>query len=241
MNNRRFLRGTVATLLIGAASISATHAYWWGPPAPAPAYPPFGYPPPPFWLPPPYGVSGAQSTPTKASKPSETLEAIDKSALLDEAKSAAMALGKALKSELQAALQARGPIGALDVCHVRAPELAKQVSAETDFTVRRVSLKNRNPSMGVPNEWQREVLESFEQRRDKGENPKAIAYADTVGKEFRFMKAIPTEAICLTCHGDDLQAELAAKLRDLYPDDKATGFNEGDLRGAFVVTKALVQ
>jgi hypothetical protein len=166
---------------------------------------------------------------------------VDETALIDEAKAAAMALGTALKAELQSALQARGPIGAVDVCHVRAPELAEQVSADTGLTVKRVSLKNRNPTMGVPSEWQRTVLESFEQHLAEGEKPKAISHADTVGEEFRFMKAIPMEAVCLTCHGNELQPELADRLRELYPDDKAIGFKEGDLRGAFVVTKSLAQ
>ena len=65
--------------------------------------------------------------------------------------------------------------------------------------------------------------------------------AEVVGNEFRFMKAIPTGAVCLKCHGTDLSPAVTAKLTELYPDDKATGFKEGDLRGAFVVVKNLTQ
>ncbi len=51
------------------------------------------------------------------------------------------------------------------------------------------------------------------------------------------MKAIPTGPLCLACHGETLAAPVAEKIGELYPADKATGFREGDIRGAFVVTK----
>jgi hypothetical protein len=53
------------------------------------------------------------------------------------------------------------------------------------------------------------------------------------------MKAIPTGAVCLACHGETIAPPIAAKINELYPQDQATGFREGDLRGAFVVTKTL--
>ena len=59
------------------------------------------------------------------------------------------------------------------------------------------------------------------------------------GKTFRYMKPIPTAKVCLGCHGDSLSAELAAKLDELYPDDQARGFKEGDIRGAFTISKPL--
>jgi hypothetical protein len=33
-----------------------------------------------------------------------------------------------------------------------------------------------------------------------------------------------------------LSPDVAAKLHDLYPQDRATGFSVGDLRGAFIIT-----
>ena len=165
--------------------------------------------------------------------------AVDKAALVEEAKGAVMALGSSLQGELKAALEAGGPVNAIDVCHSKAPELARQVSQEKNFTVTRVSLKNRNPVMGEPNDWQQAVLEDFEARRAAGEDPKPMAYADVVDGEFRFMKAIPTQAVCLKCHGVTLAPDLAAKIAKLYPADEATGFSEGDIRGAFVVTRDL--
>ena len=168
----------------------------------------------------------------------------DKAALIEEAKLAVQALGGTLKGELQLAMKAGGPVNAMDVCNTKAPEIAKSVSADKNMAVSRVSLKNRNPVMGKANEWQDTVLNEFETRKTGGEKADALAYANIVKtsdghEEFRFMKAIPTGSLCLTCHGAELKPEVSAKLNELYPDDKAVGYKEGDLRGAFVVVKQL--
>jgi len=164
----------------------------------------------------------------------------DKAAELDQAKKATAEFAGALKSELVAAMQSGGPIEAIDVCNTRAVLISEEVSLEQGMTLSRVSQKNRNPD-NAPNEWQAAVLESFEARKEAGEAPGTLAWhevADTNnGKEFRFMKAIPTGAVCLACHGETLAPPVAEKLAELYPEDKATGYSEGDIRGAFVVTK----
>jgi hypothetical protein len=53
------------------------------------------------------------------------------------------------------------------------------------------------------------------------------------------MQAIPTGALCLQCHGENISPEVQAELARLYPEDKATGYSAGDIRGAFVVTRDL--
>jgi hypothetical protein len=46
---------------------------------------------------------------------------------------------------------------------------------------------------------------------------------------------IKLQAQCLMCHGPEEQIvpEIKAQLAKLYPDDRATGFEEGELRGWF--------
>ncbi|MDQ5769905.1 Tll0287-like domain-containing protein [Thiothrix subterranea] len=173
--------------------------------------------------------------------PASAAPAVDKAALVESAKGAVQALGGTLKGELEAAMKAGGPVEAMGICHTKAPEIAKAVSAEKGMEVSRVSLKNRNPVMGQANEWQTAVLNDFEAKKAAGEDPATIAYAEVVNNEFRFMKAIPTAAVCLKCHGTELSPAVTAKLTELYPQDKATGYKEGDLRGAFVVVKNLAQ
>ena len=184
----------------------------------------------------PKAAEQARTTPA-----AEPVPPVDKAALVEQAKAAVQALGGALKAELEAAMKTGGPVAALSVCQIKAPELAKAISDEQGMAVKRVSLKNRNPVMGAANEWQTNVLNDFETRKAAGEDPATLAYAEVVDHEFRFMKAIPTAAVCLGCHGTNLSPAVTAKLTELYPQDQAVGYKEGDLRGAFVVVKNLAQ
>ena len=171
-----------------------------------------------------------------ASAPAFAGEATDR----EKAMAATAAFGKALKSELVSAMQSGGPMAAIEVCNTRAPAIAGAVSLEQGLQVSRVSLKNRNPD-NAPNDWQAAVLESFEERVESGEDAGALSWQETVefegASEYRFMKAIPTGGVCLACHGKSIAPEVQQKLAELYPEDKATGFSEGDLRGAFVVVR----
>jgi hypothetical protein len=41
--------------------------------------------------------------------------------------------------------------------------------------------------------------------------------------------------MCLQCHGEALAPEVTQALAARYPDDRATGFREGQLRGALSI------
>lgn len=181
--------------------------------------------------------TGPDTTPAMTT-PAES-PAIDEAALTADAKQAVMALGSTLQQQLQAAIKTGGPATAVEVCNKIAPSVAATLSAEHGVTLTRVSLKNRNPEMGVPNEWQTRVLQDFEARKAAGEAPDQLSYSAVVDDEYRFMKAIPTAAVCLNCHGSDIQPDVQAKIQALYPADRAVGYREGDLRGAFVVVREL--
>ena len=56
---------------------------------------------------------------------------------------------------------------------------------------------------------------------------------------YRYMQAIPTAQMCLNCHGSELSGPVKESLQALYPQDQATGFRAGDLRGAFSLQKSL--
>lgn len=160
-----------------------------------------------------------------------------------EARQTAMKLGKSLKMTLQSAMKAGGPVAALKACNTAAPGIAQKVSSESGWDAGRTSLKIRNAG-NSPDEWEQAVLEKFEQRKAAGESPKTLEHSEVVDvngqKTFRFMKAIPTGKVCLNCHGgDNVKAEVTAKLKELYPQDKARGYSVGDLRGAFTLSKKL--
>lgn len=172
----------------------------------------------------------------------DSAKPIDKKAAVDEAKKITMAFSGALKSRLQAAMKDGGPINALSVCNTEAMPITAKAAEESNALVSRVSLKNRNPK-NVPNDWQKAVLEDFDARAAKGEDIKKMAFAKVVDndgkKQLHFMKALPTGGVCLTCHGSEIKTEVQAKLTELYPADLATGYQQGQVRGAIVVVKNL--
>jgi len=177
-----------------------------------------------------------------AAAPSAALETAAQSTSTsprDDAAVVVQRFGRELQGELQQAMAEGGPLQALQVCHLRAPAIADELSAETGFQLARVSLKHRNPERGQPSGWQREVLENFDRRLAAGTPASELTFSSTAAGEYRFMKAIPTAPLCLTCHGTAIEPTLQAELAALYPQDLATGYQAGELRGAFVALRTI--
>jgi len=156
-----------------------------------------------------------------------------------KARSAAGDFGARLLADLQKAMDTDGAVNAIGVCNRIAPEVAAEKSAAAQMSIGRTSLKLRQPK-NAPDAWERQQLQNFETRKAAGENLASIEVGEFTEKDgkpvFRYMKAIPTGALCLNCHGTQLSADVVEKLHALYPEDHATGFAAGDLRGAFTIT-----
>lgn len=150
-------------------------------------------------------------------------------------------LGK-LKPELMSAMKSGGPEKAIEVCHTKAPAIAKELSELSEWEVTRVSSKPRGAD-ATPDKWESMVLSSFEAQKSAGKDPKTIEYSAQISENgttyYRYMKAIPTAQMCLSCHGTDIPAPLEAKIKKYYPEDTAVGYKLGDIRGAFSFKKAL--
>lgn len=161
-------------------------------------------------------------------------------AWMGEARKVATSVPPKLVVVLSDEIARSGPEGAILVCRDKAPQLAKAASEESGWTVRRVSLKNRNPK-AAPDAWERAVLEDFDRRAAAGESPATLEKAELVqddGRSVRrYMRALPTQQLCLQCHGsaEQLKPAVLERLRTLYPDDKATGYAVGQIRGAMTI------
>ncbi|RPI12996.1 MAG: DUF3365 domain-containing protein [Lysobacterales bacterium] len=158
---------------------------------------------------------------------------------VDTSRTVTQQFGAELKGELTRAMQQGGPAVAIDVCRKRAPEIARRLSEESGARVGRTALKVRN-SANAPDGLERAVLEQFSTELASGKFTPPLEAAFEINRggavERHYMRAIPTEGVCLACHGETLAPEIAAAVREAYPSDQATGFREGDLRGAFSVT-----
>ena len=173
-----------------------------------------------------------------------TLPAFAADDLLPEARKVATSVPPKLLAVLTAEIEKSGPEGAIGVCREKAPEMAKAASAQTGWAIRRVSLNNRNPK-AVPDAWERTVLEDFDRRAAAGESPATLEKGEVVAedgkKSYRYMKALPTLDLCVKCHGpsEGLSPAVKEKLAALYPQDKATGYTPGKIRGAMTIRKPL--
>jgi hypothetical protein len=175
-----------------------------------------------------------------ASAPSAEKQA----AMAADARATAGGLITTLGGELKTAMTNGGPAEAIGVCKVRAPQIAAEAMQKTGMQIKRVSPKNRNPK-GVPDTWESDSMAALEKRLAAGEKPETLdtyAVVDTPnGQVFRYAKALVTQPVCLTCHGapDTLSDAVKAKLASEYPNDKATGYSAGMIRGVLSIKKPL--
>ncbi len=164
-------------------------------------------------------------------------------ALVGSARAISMELAGKLKAQLEAALKEGGPQAALGICNTVAPEIAAEVSERLGGRVGRTALKVRNPK-NAPDAFETDVLKRFAEEMSQGADGSKLEHAEIVETDgvrtFRYMKAIPMAAQpCAACHGQAVAPELMRSIRNLYPEDQATGFRPGDLRGAFTIVKTL--
>jgi hypothetical protein len=155
-------------------------------------------------------------------------EAAEEAALARAAK-AAGALGQTLKDRLTEAMAEGGPARAMTVCADEAQALTAQVGERFDVSVGRSALRLRNPKNEGP-EWVHAWLQ------EQGDRPAAQAEPLTrvVDDRAQVVRPIAMGGVCLSCHGpaEGIPPAVQAVLRERYPQDQATGFREGDLRGA---------
>jgi len=134
------------------------------------------------------------------------------------------------KRELKQALQqgmAEGPITAVEVCQLRAPEIAASYSTG-GVEIGRSSHRLRNPA-NAPRDWMRPIIDAYLER--PGEATARVVELDD--GRIGYADPIRTQGLCLVCHGSSLSPQLGEVIAARYPEDQATGFAEGELRGIF--------
>lgn len=143
-----------------------------------------------------------------------------------------------LSGSLGEAIGKSGPAGALSVCSEMAPQIAKEVATTHGVTLRRATTKPRNPK-NAADDAEKAVLEVFAAALAKKEAPKPQTITNADGSTSSLAPILLGNPLCLQCHGtpnQDIAPETLAAIQKLYPDDKATGFKLGDLRGLWRVT-----
>ena len=140
-----------------------------------------------------------------------------------------------LRTALQSALRDGGPVAAIEVCHRQAPAIAREVGAERGLIVRRTGVRLRNPA-NASDPIDQQLMADFAAQLAGGVDPAALEdLSQTADGRLRYTRAIPVEAACLACHGETLAPAVSEAVGAHYPEDRATGFRLGELRGLLVV------
>jgi len=137
------------------------------------------------------------------------------------------ALKQRLGGRLKAALRAEGPGKAISICQEAAPSIAASVGREQGLRIGRTSFKLRNPENDAPT-WAAAAIAA------RSEEP---VWYERPGGGLAGLLPIRTGALCMKCHGPvpTLAEPVRTALAAHYPDDRATGFRAGSLRGWFWV------
>lgn len=142
---------------------------------------------------------------------------------------------KRLKGELVSAMKNGGPVVAIGVCKEAAPQIGAEVSEKYGVTISRTSTRYRN-SESKPEAWEMSVIKKYLIASNIKGN-KINGYAEvSPTNHFRYMQPIKTAPVCLACHGKNISADVSKALTKHYPQDLATGYEQGDIRGFFSVT-----
>ena len=146
-----------------------------------------------------------------------------------------------LSSALKNALKADGPVKAIEVCKTVAPSLTNTLSGREGWNISRVSLRIRNPMIGSPDVWEQAQLIRFDEMSAEDVAGPIAAVSEIIeepqGRQLRYIRPLKVQRVCLTCHGtkDDIPEQVATKLVELYPHDRATGYTIGQNRGALSI------
>lgn len=145
-------------------------------------------------------------------------------------------LSGALMGKLMAEIQANGAPAAIQYCSLQALPMTDSISKAEQAWISRISHRNRNPQ-NAADATELELIASYQAQLNRAESlaPQLVMREK---KPVYYAPIRIASAVCLQCHGktgSDISPDLQEELRKRYPEDKATGFAEGELRGLFKV------
>lgn len=141
-----------------------------------------------------------------------------------------------LGQNLMGTIQKKGTVAALEFCNVKAYPLTDSMAVVHNANIKRVTDKPRN-SNNLADSDELKYIELFKQQI--GDNieiePIVVEQEDKVQVYY----PIVTNDMCLQCHGtpkENITKETLNKLTQLYPNDKAFGYNINEVRGMWSIS-----
>ena len=159
--------------------------------------------------------------------------------LSQEEKNTWLLLGDSISVDMQntllknvsGAIQKGGTDFAVEFCNIRAMPLTDSIAKNFKVQIQRLSDKNRNPENTIQTQadslaW--EIIKTEKTHFIEQDKDGAVVYFKPISI------AMPT---CIKCHGNktDIIESTQKIIAQKYPDDKATGYKMGDLRGMWKI------
>ncbi|MBA3898879.1 MAG: DUF3365 domain-containing protein [Bacteroidetes bacterium] len=159
---------------------------------------------------------------------------IDSAWYLNQGQQITQAAFDSLSQTLQKAIAEQGMVDAIVFCQINAYPITASATTDEVVYIKRTALKYRNPE-NAPTDLERQILNGYFKSFNRGEElqSRILASGDTI----HFFRPIKLMPLCANCHGpkENINPEVLSKINELYPNDKATGFAPGDLRGMWHV------
>ncbi|HNU17009.1 MAG TPA: DUF3365 domain-containing protein [Saprospiraceae bacterium] len=150
-----------------------------------------------------------------------------------------VALGDSISTQVQAvllknvseALGKGGPVYAIDYCNVNAIPLTDSMSKAYHVEIQRLSDKNRNPVNAIISDSDQKAWSKIQSDKE------TFAELNETGEVLYYKPIFTGMPACMKCHGSeqDIASDALELLGEKYPEDKATGYRMGDLRGMWKI------
>jgi hypothetical protein len=169
-------------------------------------------------------------------QPKKSLSPEQQAEYISMGKKITMQSFKALSSEVMQAIDAGGVEHAVSYCQVQANPLIDSLSKSYKADIHRVSDKFRNPA-NKPDALDAKIILTYRQQLEDGrELQPHLEY--TGDKIIFYSPIIIPNPLCLQCHGEagsTMQQQTFDYIKTRYPEDMATGYKLGDLRGVWKI------
>ncbi|MEQ9306593.1 MAG: DUF3365 domain-containing protein [Marinoscillum sp.] len=141
---------------------------------------------------------------------------------------------KTFQTALTTAVSEEGISGAITYCNTNAMDIIRKLEDSLNISIKRVTDQPRNPKDSLTG-IEKEIWEAYAYSPQNAStqilelDDKALIMTSPI---------IISSGLCLNCHGavgNQITDENHSLIKELYPDDQATGYKVGDLRGMWSV------
>lgn len=129
------------------------------------------------------------------------------------------------------AIEKGGTDYAVEYCNLKALPLTDSISQKHQVKIQRLSNKNRNPNNAIETAIDQTAWKHIQSQKS------STILQDHQGKVYYYKPIVAAMPTCIKCHGttEDISENTQKIIAQQYPNDKATGYKTGDLRGMWKI------